>query len=635
MPPSVQSALGVDDLAGNPSLGQREVLALQRVAGNRAVRAMLSRVVASPRVPADPRAGRRATVTLQRFDTFEHERMGNKGSAFAGVELVPGYRLTYGEMVAMAGDYFESIDEMRAFAAKPGTGKGTRQELEFVRTEKVHKMGLKYPNDVVEAADARYYRLASKNASHFPNAKAGDADKPMADRVAAAPNPMLDISVLGSLRLTPTPRNAIEGYRYYHVRAIVEAVAAGKQAASAAAAAALPAELIKALKAAGGTPPKAASVDAALATEAFGAHYLTDSFASGHLRTERQSIKEYWDTRFPMFFRNLKGFMAEEVARRVAAGMTVGPFQVREDVAYDPPGAEGAMQIVGKKLDAIGPLGLGDLVSGAIHDYDNQHGVLATSGGQDVTLYGDNMAGKGDEESLATKAVGFGASDVQTAFKMGSSGSSAQDAIDALLGPDHLFAVERLIPKAKPDDQQGPDRKKSKWDYATLDALLADPQFAAGARIFAAEKANIIKEVVNTFDAAKKKAVEEGIIKPLVSNPVALVRKVVDWTPSITDSAFGHNTDDRANDYWKDAKRTKGGLASLTFPQRDRLLQQLFKGLTVGDDEDAVMDVLKTAPDADARQLIRKYKWSYIHDQVDDGPGEAFARAFPKATYGP
>jgi|GEM_PF-6460872 len=40
---------------------------------------------------------------------------------------------TYGEMVAMAGDYFGSIAQMRTLAANPGTGAGTREELEYVQ----------------------------------------------------------------------------------------------------------------------------------------------------------------------------------------------------------------------------------------------------------------------------------------------------------------------------------------------------------------------------------------------------------------------------------------------------------------------------------------------------------------------
>jgi len=496
---------------------------------------------------------------------------------------------------------------MRALAARPGPGKGTRQEIDYSKTEKVHKLGLTYPQDVIDACDSRYYKLAGNNASHFVNGKTGDAAKPMADRVGAAPDPSKDFELAG-IRFPPRPKNAIEGYRYYHLRAIMEAATAGQK---------------------GGT------VDSSLATEAFGAHYLTDCFAAGHQRTERQSIKDYWDGKVPMFFYNLKGYMAEEVARRVAAGMSWGGMQVRDDVAYDPPVGDGAKQIVGQKLDAIGPLGLGDLVSGAIHDYDNHHGLKATSNGADVTLYGDNSAGKGDEQNLAIKAVAAGWADLQNAFKAGGGGKTPQEVIDSLVGADELFHPERYIPKAKPDDQQGADQKKTKWDYATLDGLLGDAQFGAGAKIFAAEKAATIKEVVGSFDAAKKKAVEDGIIAPLVSDPIGVVRGVTNWTPTISDSAAGHNTDDHANDYWQQAKKTPGGLKSLTYVQRDRLMKHLFDGATVGSDEDAVMDVLKTAPDADARRLINKYGWTYIYDKIDDGIGDPFKDRFPKADYGP
>jgi hypothetical protein len=549
---------------------------------------------------------------VQRFESDEHARIGDnaardKNGKAATVELAPGYSVTNGELVAMAGDFFSDLDQMRAYAARPGPGAGTREEIEYVRKVKVrNEPDSGFSPEAKQAVDARYYRLAANNAVHFPNARTGDSDK--ADRTRSAPDPTKDPIVLG-IRIPPMPKNAIEGYRYYHLRALIEAAQAGAAKTS---------------------------LDVPMAAEAFGAHFLTDSFSAGHLRTERQSIKDYWDGKVPMFFYNFKGFMAEEIAKQVAAGITFLGLQLRDDVAYDPPTdlKDGAKQSVAQKLDAIGPLGFGDLVSGALHDYDNTHGVKATVQGADVTLYGDGKAGQGDEERLATTAAGLGRAEVTRAYTLGASSVSPNDVVHQLLGRDQLYQPERMLPRAKPDAEQASDQKKIQWHTPSYEGLLSDLQFGQAATIFAHEKAATIAEATSDLSASERKAVENGIILPLRADPIGTVRKIINWTPTITDSLAGHNTDDHSNDYWQEAKKTQGGLASLTYVQRERLMSHLLRGFAVGDDEDAVLDILKTAPNADARRLIKRFGWDYLYDKIDDGPGEMFKETFPKADYG-
>jgi hypothetical protein len=221
--------------------------------------------------PANQGPGSRA---IQKFESDEHARIGDNGArdesgAVAQVELALGYSISYGDMVAMAGDYFANIDEMRRIAARPGPGAGTREEIDYVRAVKVRGItGGSYSQAAMDAVDARYYRLAANNRSHFNNATGTDASQSVAEQAAQAPDSEQDRTVLG-IRMPPSPNNAIEGYRYYHARALAEAARAAA---------------------------RGESIDAALATEAFGGHYLTDSFSAGHVRTERQSIKEHWDS---------------------------------------------------------------------------------------------------------------------------------------------------------------------------------------------------------------------------------------------------------------------------------------------------------------------------------------------------
>jgi len=598
---------------------QRAGLALSGGVGQRGDRyeqhadAVANRVVRG--LPAAPLLDQMASTgashgqpAVQKFESDEHARIGNNAArdqtgAVAQVELAPGYSVPYGDVVAMGGDYFTDIDELRRVAAREGPGAGTREEIEYVRAVKLHNItGIAFSKRAIDAVEARYYRLAANNRSHFSNATRADTGQSVAEQAGRAPDPNQDKKSFG-IRVPPSPNNAIEGYRYYHVRALAEAAQAAAE----------------------GT-----SVNAALATEAFGAHYLTDSFAAGHVRTERQSIKDYWDAKIPMFFYNFKGFMAEEIAIRVAAGMTVGDFQVREDVAYQFPKL-GAKAIITAKLDAIGPLGFGDLVSGAIHDYDNEHGVVVTSSGATATVYGDGKAGQGDEERLATDAARAGILEIRQAFCNGN-GMTPQEVIDTSLGSDGLFAPERTIPSAAPDRVQGPKQKMTQWQYDTVEQLMSNPQFAVGARIFAAEKASVIRTVAAEFDEVKRNAVEQGVVTPLVSDPIGTLCLVINWTPTLSDSALGHNTDDHSNDYWREAKNTPGGLQSLTYVQRERLICRLLTGASVFDDEDAILDILETAPEADASRLIGTFGWETLYDKIDDGFGEDFKKAFPKVT---
>ena len=59
---------------------------------------------------------------------------------------------------------------MKTLAANDKKGKGTREEIEYVRTVLVHArkdQESRFSTEAKEAAMARYYDLASKNAAHF------------------------------------------------------------------------------------------------------------------------------------------------------------------------------------------------------------------------------------------------------------------------------------------------------------------------------------------------------------------------------------------------------------------------------------------------------------------------------------
>ena len=53
------------------------------------------------------------------------------------------------------------------------------------------------------------------------------------------------------------------------------------------------------------------------------------------------------------------------------------------------------------------------------------------------------------------------------------------------------------------------------------------------------------------------------------------------------------------------------------------------RGWTRGDDEVAIVDILKSAPYSDAQKLIRQFSWKELNNNI----GEEFANAFPKDKY--
>ena len=209
--------------------------------------------------------------------------LGDKGSGYRNVELAPGYTLSFGEVVALAGDHFANIEQMRQFAANTKGGPGSRAEIEYALQWKLNKPGRKWDEKAKEAQEARYYTLAGQNWSHFLNPSTADIEKDPAQRAG-------DAKKYVNEKYTTAPEGASQAYRMNHVWAIKEAVESAQQKGS---------------------------LDKALAVEAFGAHYLTDAFSAGHVRTPRVEAKAYWDAKVPMFVYNLTGYIAEAVAKNL------------------------------------------------------------------------------------------------------------------------------------------------------------------------------------------------------------------------------------------------------------------------------------------------------------------------------
>jgi len=596
---AVQSSPHVSQAA--PS---HNILSLQRTIGNRQVSQMLQ----AKRLPS---LQRRPRTTIQRFEADEHAKLGDEATRgehgeLRQVELAPDYHISYGEMTAMAGDLFGGIAEMRALAnAKATKGVGTREELEYARVCKVRAKSKEdekekakaFSPEVIAAVDKRYYALALNNRSHFLNPATGDEGQGMGDHVQNSVDTRgkKDFETAFPLVQKNLP-NAAAAYHRYHVQALYEAYYAGSQGKG---------------------------IDQAMAAEAFGSHYLTDSFSGGHLRTARASIKDHWNARVPMFNYNLKGYIANALARKLA------PWYASVDTAYSIDNflKKGALATVTEKINAKGTITFGDVVSGAVHDYDNAHGVRATIQGENVRLFGDGHLGQGDEKDRAMMAVNAGMQDIIKAWEAGKKQTDVL-ALSSQLISGGVFLPESLIPSVTPDSQVDAKDQRVKWDYGDVFALLGDAKFQDALTIFAKDKAAEFEGVAKDLgDKDQEKAFMSEVVTPLRNNPLSVIRGVINWVPDTGGGIGGHNQDDNALEYLAIVKKNNA-LSTLTIEQKVKIIRFVFDGYTSGDDEDRLMEMINAKP-SDVPELVRQLGW----DNMEDELGSAFSKKYPKSQF--
>ena len=244
----------------------------------------------------NPRRGGRQQSETTRFLSSEHVACGQLvGKDADGMALIigeqrapfhaetplpiGGKQATFGQIVALAGDFYAYLDE-EAHKALPSAWPDPPLVVGFLTTdyrrptlnedsaENVETIVKTFKREAAQLAAGvrvgaiselfvdgvktqfpvrRYLALASQNHCHFG---------------AQPPDGSIDDTVNEALAL----------YRYYHQRAVAEAQQAGRSEGTAA--------------------EKEQRLLRALAVDAFGCHFLTDLFASGHLRVPRRMISE-------------------------------------------------------------------------------------------------------------------------------------------------------------------------------------------------------------------------------------------------------------------------------------------------------------------------------------------------------
>jgi hypothetical protein len=322
--------------------------------------------------------------------------------------------LSYGDVVALSGDFFtpEDLFRLAAIPGKRGTRPGTRDEI--ICALKVMAVDEAF-------VDARFEPAGEFGHFQFtPTAAMTEVERRVRDRhlVLAAAN--------GDHFVAPDPAqtarhqssqdSAVLAYRRLHKVALDEAYRLGRCRGD---------------------------ESRAMAREAAAQHYLTDAFASGHLRTPVTAIRRFWHHRYPQFWQGLQ--------RQVAADTASALRELVRPVRMLPDGFlyQRTLAAVRARTRRFPPITFGDLLARVFHDWDDSHGLLLDGGG---VLFGDGHLEEGVGQQLAIAAARAGIDDVEVAYRLGVSGSQRSGealyrAVRSATGAPHdRFGPETWIP---------------------------------------------------------------------------------------------------------------------------------------------------------------------------------------------
>ena len=359
---------------------------------------------------------------------YEHRAIGDAATDGALVNVggdSPDEHLwlTFGDIVALSGDFFppdgraepDGSSSLFSVGRRPGlngTRLGTSDEIlcalrvmsvdeTFVdpRFEKGGRFaGLAFTvgnhrSDLERRVRDRYLALAAVNDDHFVSPGHSDATTGSGYPSAGA------------------------AYRHLHRVALDEAWALGR---------------------AGG------DLTRAMAREAAALHYLTDAFASGHLRTPVAAIRRHWRELYPGFWQRLQTKVAADTARALRElhpAFRIVPARVLHRRTES--------ELRSRTKD-YPELAVGDLVARCFHDWDNTHG-LHVDGGH--VVFGDGRVDAGSTRQLAQAAVRAGIDDVEVAFRLGRTGRVVRrellhESVREVTGaPSGAFLAESRIPR--------------------------------------------------------------------------------------------------------------------------------------------------------------------------------------------
>jgi outer membrane protein OmpA-like peptidoglycan-associated protein len=371
----------------SPTSTQIGVLRLQTAIGNQATQRLLSgRRFDSPDVPKR---------IVQRFEGPEHAEIGD--ATGQTIDLGNDVVLTWGQVVAIAGDEVGSVEELRELV-KTDTGKARlRVMLETAGVPGDAVKTLPAPTDAQRTEQTgQFLRLLLDNKTHFTS---GD--------------------------------EAINAWRSHHVKAVDMALKAGLF----------------------NNRSDRSHLQEAYLTEAFGQHFLTDMFSGGHVRTPRNEITDWYVGTFaPKFIDNFINNLRERLVNGIYAQIAPQSWRARNF----PDRARARIRAgLNERLNAgIAQLGgrqelvtyfgkaVAGIISGVIHDTEGARGVMVSSAAhpEPWKAMGDSKLNEGDStnKEQAQAAVQAALDDVNRAYLIGQTEGSFRLAAPV---PDELPSI--------------------------------------------------------------------------------------------------------------------------------------------------------------------------------------------------
>lgn len=503
---------------------------------------------------------------VQRFASEEHQLLGDVATTNAKYNLgtaTDKLELTHGDIVALSGDVFLP-DELFRLAAIPGNlgqSVGTRDEVIWaLQDPRIWEMkaepagsnrfaqkkdprfqkggvfgGFIFSDAVKDTVFEKYQKLGAANASHFV--------KPSAASTKAKPGSPVNSSV--------------SNYVAHHETAISMADKEGRSATN---------------------------IDMAMAQEAAAQHYLTDSFSAGHLRTPIKDIRDYWGSKYPLFWFNLR----HKIALDTAIEMTKGTI-ITNHFAYG--------QLLAR-VEAMAPtlpaVTLGDLVASVFHDVDNETGLNIKGGGK---VFGDRHLDAGTEK-LAVDAIKAGNNDITKAYDHGVKTPTPIPDADLFAkisvaggGKGGKYAPQLLIPevdKKEPAQNWKASDINTLWDQKFLGTKGDTVGQVISKRVQGGAIAIQLIALGDKFPVSQNAVVATlqprnaylvGFVKKLQNDPKAGVLDIVHWAPHGMWTGGEAPRNVAADLQSKGAAgNTVENLANMTFEQRVKFVKGLKKG---------------------------------------------------------
>lgn len=318
--------------------------------------------IGTPGLPAAP--------ALMRFVGTEHATLGN--TTRATIDLGDGIVLTWGQVVAIAGDEYGTVEELETAISTPEGKARLRAALEHDGVPGSATSKLPEPTAGQRSAqDKEFIRLAMENTAHFPDGG-----------------------------------QALGKWAEHHARAIEAALSAGLA-----------------------NDPK--GINKAYLYEAFGEHFLTDAFSGGHIRTPRAQIVEWYTGTFAprvvgSLIANLRSRVVQALVDQANPQAPNTPefllrSKINERVQTSINNLVASMGGMAALTRWVG-LGVAGAVSGAMHDVEGETGVLVASDEHPAPwrAFGDKkLEDSPISKEQATKAVAAAKADVDTAYVIG------------------------------------------------------------------------------------------------------------------------------------------------------------------------------------------------------------------------